>query len=161
MTGRRAGTGYAVECTRLPDQRTLVVRDTVATAQIPDFLGAAFALVAEVAREDGIPISGPPFARVHPEGNDTLAFEAGFPVSGVALGQGKVKASHLPGSLVLRTTHVGSYEGTPGAHEALGDFAASHGLEPAGDAWEVYLSEPDVAVPRTTVVLPVVASAPG
>jgi effector-binding domain-containing protein len=33
-------------------------------------------------------------------------------------------------------------------------YAAQHGLAPAGDAWEVYLDEPDVAQPRTLVVLP-------
>lgn len=155
MTGPARGTAYRVERTTLSDQRTLVVRGTVGAQDIPDFMGRAFARVAEVARQDGIALVGLPFGRFRPSGDGRLDLEAGFPVAGVVLGQGDVKASHLPGGPVLRTTHLGDYSGTPGAHEALHEFAASHGLRPAGDAWEVYLSEPDVPEPKTLVVLPV------
>jgi effector-binding domain-containing protein len=154
MTGHDQG-DYAVERTSLPEQHTLVVRSTVSPAEIPAFMGAAFGRVSEVARADGMPISGPPFARVRPEDDGALTLEAGFPVGGVVLGQGDVKASHLPGGPVLRTTHLGDYAGTSRAYQALADYASEHGLRPAGDAWEVYLSEPDDAVPRTLVILPV------
>ena len=157
MTGQG---DYAIERTTLSEQHTLVVRGTIAAGEVPAFMGGAFARVSDVARADGIPLSGPPFARVHPEGDSLLALEVGFPVSGVVLGQGEVKASHLPSGPALRTTHLGDYAGTARAHQALTDFAAQHGLRPSGDAWEVYLSGPDVAVPRTLVVLPVEATRP-
>jgi effector-binding domain-containing protein len=149
---------YAVERATLTKRPTLVLRGTIPATQVPAFMGSAFARVSQVARADGIPISGPPFARVHPEGDRELTLEVGFPVSGVVLGQGEVKASHLPSGQVLRTTHLGDYAGTARAHEALTAFASRHGLHASGDAWEVYLSEPDVAVPRTLVVLPVEAA---
>lgn len=146
--------GYDVEPITLHDQQTLVMRDTVDEEGIAPFMGAAFTRVAEVAQQDGMFVCGPPFARVRPEPGGEIDLEVGFPVSGMVLGQGDVKASHLPGGPALRTTHRGDYSRSREAHEALYAYAAQHGLAPAGDAWEVYLDEPDVAQPRTLVVLP-------
>jgi len=152
--GPGVASGYDVEQVTLQDQPTLVVRDTVDQEGIGPFVGAAFARVAEVAQQDGMYVSGPPFARIRPEPGGTFHLEVGFPVSGMVLGQGDVKASHLPGGPALRTTHHGDYSRSRAAHEALAAYAAEHGLTPAGDAWEVYLDGPDVEVPRTVVVLP-------
>lgn len=151
---RGSGLAYEVEQVTLHDQPTLVVRDTVDEAGIGPFVGAAFARVAEVAGQDGMHVSGPPFVRLRPDADGAFELEAGFPVSGMVLGQGDVKASHLPGGPALRTTHRGDYARSRDAHEALHGYAAQHGLVPAGDAWEVYLDGPDVAQPRTVVVLP-------
>ncbi|GAA4716679.1 hypothetical protein GCM10025782_12090 [Pedococcus ginsenosidimutans] len=146
--------GYEVEQVTLQDQPTLVMRRTVDGQGIAPFMGAAFARVAEVAQQDGMFVCGPPFARVRPEPGGEVDLEVGFPVSGMVLGQGDVKASHLPGGPALRTTHRGDYSRSRVAHEALSAYAAQHGMAPAGDAWEVYLDGPDVAEPRTLVVLP-------
>lgn len=155
MTSAAMPSEFHVESATLREQAALVVRGTVGQAHIGSFLGDALARVSEVARADGMNLSGPPFARVHPESDGRLSLEAGFPVSGMLLGQGDVKASHLPAGVVLRTTHRGDYGQAWKAHDALHAFAAGHGLRPAGDAWEVYLDSPDVVSPRTLVVLPV------
>jgi effector-binding domain-containing protein len=159
MTSPTRPTTYEIESATLQTQPVLVVRGVVTMAQVGEFLGGAFERVSDVARADGIPVSGPPFARLHPEPDGRFAVEAGFPVSGVLLGQGEVRAAHLPGGPALRTTHRGSYERAGDAHEALQEYAAAHGLRPDGDAWEVYLDGPDVRQPRTVVVLPVQAAA--
>ena len=153
MTGDTTTSGYQVEAVTLHDEPTLVVRGTVEAGNVALFMQGAFSRVARVAGGDGMHIAGAPFARVHPTGT-TLEVEAGFPVSGVALGQGDVKVSHLPGGTALRTTHRGPYAQSRLAHEALYAYAAEHHLTPAGDAWEVYLDTPDVPQPRTVVVLP-------
>jgi effector-binding domain-containing protein len=153
--GRGGTAAYEVEEVTLHAQPTLVMRATVAQAGIGAFVGAAFERVTEVAGQDGMYVSGPPFARIHPEPDGRFRLEVGFPVSGMLLGQGDVKASHLPGGPGLRTMHRGDYARSGEAHEALGVYATQHGLTPAGDSWEVYLDGPDVAVPRTLVVLPV------
>jgi effector-binding domain-containing protein len=146
---------YQVESVTLHEQPVLVVRGSVAESRFAPFLGEAFGHVGGVAAGDGMYVSGPPFARIHPEADGTFTVEAGFPVSGMLLGQGDVKASHLPGGRALRTTHQGGYAEVHRAHEALHAYARDHGLEPGGDAWEVYLDGPEVAQPRTVVVLPV------
>lgn len=158
MTSETTTSGYQVETVTLHDEPTLVLHGTVAGGQVATFMQEAFAHVARVAGSDGMHIAGPPFARVHPEDDGTLEVEAGFPVSGVALGQGDVKVSHLPGGTALRTTHRGAYAQSRLAHEALHAYAAEHHLTPAGDAWEVYLDTPDVPQPRTVVVLPTLAA---
>jgi effector-binding domain-containing protein len=132
-----------------------VVRGTIGQSQFGSFLGGAFARVSAVAPADGMYVSGPPFARLHPEPDGTFTVEAGFPVSGMLLGQGDVKATHLPGGSALRTTHRGGYAETRNAHQALHAYASAHGMSPTGDAWEVYLDGPDVTQPRTLVVLPI------
>lgn len=151
---------YEVEQVTLQDQPTLVVRDTVEEPAIGAFVGAAFARVAQVAGQDGIYLAGPPFARIRPEPDGSFVLEVGFPVSGMVLGQGDVKASHLPGGPALQTLHHGDYAKSREAHAALSAHAARHGLAPAGDAWEVYLDGPDAEEPRTLVVLPTQTAEP-
>ena len=155
MTGETKPSEYQVEAVRLSEQPTLVVRARVGQDQLGSFIGGAFVRVREVAEADGIYVSGPPFARLGQEADGRLLVEAGFPVSGMLLGQGDVKASHLPGGPALQTIHRGGYAEARNAHQTLHAFAARQGMTPAGDAWEVYLDGPDVAQPRTLVVLPV------
>lgn len=145
---------YLIEAAELRSQATLVVRGQVSPTELGDFLGSGFAQVAEVAREDGMSIGGPPFARFHPV-DDGWDVEAGFPVGGMLLGQAQVKASRLPGGPVLRTVHVGAYTDTERAHQALQDWAEEHDLEPNGDPWEVYLDVVGGTSPHTEVVLPI------
>lgn len=158
MTSATKPFEYEIESTTLHEQATLVVRGAVSESELGAFIGGAFAHTGEVAGADGMYVSGPPFARLHPQPDGTFEVEAGFPVSGMLLGQGDVRASRLPGGLALRTTHRGGYAEAAHAHEALHSFAAGHDLAPAGDAWEVYLDPPEVAEPRTVVVLPVRAA---
>lgn len=154
MSDDTTTSGYRVETVTLHDEPTLVVRGTVQAGQAGAFVSDAFSRVARVAGGDGMHIAGAPFARVHQEEDGSLDIEAGFPVSGVALGQGEVKVSHLPAGPALRTTHRGDYGSAHLALEALHAYAAGHHLTPTGDAWEVYLDTPDVPQPRTVVVLP-------
>lgn len=150
-----AGTpGYQIETVTLHEQPVLAVHGTVQDSEVGEFVGQAFERVAKVASEDGMHISGAPFARIHPAPEGALEIEAGFPVTGVGLGQGDVQADHLPGGQALRTLHRGSYAQAQLAHEALHTFASEHAMTPVGDAWEVYLDGPEVAQPRTLVVLP-------
>jgi effector-binding domain-containing protein len=146
---------YEVESVTLHEQPVLVVRGTVGESEFGPFLGDAFSHVGQVAADDGMSVAGPPFARIHPEADGCFTVQAGFPVSGMFLGQGEVKASHLPGGPALQTLHRGGYAQAHLAHEAVQAFASEHGLSPDGDAWEVYLDGPAVDQPRTLVVQPV------
>jgi effector-binding domain-containing protein len=155
MTNATKPSEYLIESATLAEQPALVVRDTIGEREFAAFLAGAFGRVSEVAQSDGMYLSGPPFARLHPEPDGTFGVEAGFPVSGMLLGQGDVKASHLPGGPALRTLHRGGYAEARSAHAVLYAYASRHGLSPAGDAWEVYLDGAEVAEPRTLVVLPI------
>jgi effector-binding domain-containing protein len=51
---------------------------------------------------------------------------------------GRVVASTLPAGQVAMTVHRGSYAGLASAHQAVLDWCAAHGRQPAGPRWEVY-----------------------
>ena len=86
-----------------------------------------------------------PFARYHPTGDDRFEVEAGFPASTPTSGEGEVEPSDLPGGLAAVTVHTGPYDTIGPTYEALRAWVQEHGGEPVGDAWEVYLTEPDDA----------------
>ena len=102
MTGETKPSEYQVEAVRLSEQPALVVRATVGQDQLGSFIGGAFVRVREVAEADGTYVSGPPFARLGQEADGRLLVEAGFPVRGMLLGEGDVKASRLPGGRCCR-----------------------------------------------------------
>ncbi len=51
---------------------------------------------------------------------------------------GRVTASTLPAGRAATTVHRGSYAGLAAAHDAVHDWCATQGLQPAGPRWEVY-----------------------
>src|SRR5579859_6731988 len=51
---------------------------------------------------------------------------------------GRVVASALPKGPVAMTVHRGPYAGLSTAHQAVLDWCAAQGLQPAGPRWEVY-----------------------
>ena len=91
-------------------------------------------------------------------GEGRLEVEAGFPVSSPIEPNGDVQPSELPGGQVAVTVHVGPYDQMEPAYQALASWVTDHGGELAGDAWEVYFSdpstEPDPATWRTEIVQP-------
>ena len=143
---------YDISLVTLHEQPAAVVRAHVTADQIASFVGGAFGEVAQVAARRGTQVTGTPFARYHltAEGFD---IEAGFPV-GAAVTEGRVETTTLPGGRAVRILHRGSYAEVGAAYEAGREWMAEHGYEPASDPWETYLDEPDVAEPRTEVLMP-------
>jgi effector-binding domain-containing protein len=141
-------------------QPTAVVRATLTVPEIGGWFGPTLGRVAGWLGSRGIAIVGPPFARYHeldPE-HERFEVEAGFPVATPVEGDGEVSASSLPGGPHATTLHVGPYEGLGAAYDALLAWIVEQGGEPAGDAWEVYESDPveqpDPTTWRTQVYWP-------
>ena len=122
--------------------------------EIPTFLTAAYSMVPATIAQQGLRLTGPPYARYRFEEDGTVDVEAGFPISGAMARTSDVGPGTLPGGHVITTLHVGAYEEVGGAYDALETFLSENGLETAGAAWECYLDEPDVAEPRTKVYQP-------
>jgi effector-binding domain-containing protein len=89
---------------------------------------------------------------------DRFEVEAGAPVPSRVDGEGGVRPSSLPGGQVAVTLHIGPYDAMRPAYEALLRWIGEQGGEPVGDAWEVYLSDPerypDPATWQTQIVQP-------
>jgi effector-binding domain-containing protein len=145
---------YEIQVADLQEQHVALVRGHISVAEIPTFLGNAFTQVPAVAAQQGLRLTGAPYARYRFAPDGTLDAEAGFPVSGVVAPAGQVEPGTLPGGTVARTLHVGSYDTVADAYGAAESYLTDNGYEPAGVAWECYLDEPDVPTPRTEVFLP-------
>jgi effector-binding domain-containing protein len=146
-------TTYEVELVQLEPQRSAVVRGTVSPEEIPAFLGGVFGEVLGTLAEQGLAVAGPPFARYVPVGSD-FEVEAGFPSTGVVATAGRVVPGELPGGPAARVLHTGDYGAVAGAYAAAEEWVATHGHVATGPPWESYLDEPQVAAPRTLVLLP-------
>jgi effector-binding domain-containing protein len=78
--------------------------------------------------------------------------EIGVLVSGTFQPEGPVIPSALPAGEVATATHRGDYAKLEVTHEAVRDYAAAHGREPAGPCWEIYgHSRPDPGDAETEV----------
>lgn len=144
---------YDVELVDLPLQQVAVVRGHVSVAEIPGFLGAAFGDVIQALSAQGLAPAGPPFGRFV-AATDGFDVEAGFPVNGDATPAGRVVAGELPGGPAARAMHRGSYGEVAAAYRAVSDWVDEHGYVATAPPWESYLDGPEVAEPRTVVVLP-------
>jgi effector-binding domain-containing protein len=142
-----------IESVELPPQPVAVVRDHVASPDLPEFLGAAFEESLAVLTGQGHTPAGPPFARYHPRG-DGFDVEAGFPASGSVTAAGRVIGAELPGGNAVQVLYHGPYDKVTEAYEAGERWLADQGFTASGLPWESYLDEPDVAEPRTVVRLP-------
>ena len=139
-------------------QVTAVARAALSVAELGPWLGKTYAVIAGLLAAQGAGPAGPPFARFHPLGGGRFEVEAGFPAGRLIDGSGDVQPSGLPGGQVAVTVHIGPYDQMEPAYQALVSWVGEHGGELAGDAWEVYFSdpsaEPDPATWRTEVVQP-------
>lgn len=154
---------YVIESAVLAEQPAAVVRTTIAVAGIAGWIGGAYRATAAYLSQEGAGPAGPPFARFHCVGENRFEVEAGFPSTRVVPGDEAVRPATLPGGPAAQTLHVGPYDEMTPAYDGLLAWIRDHGGEPAGDAWEVYYSdpavEPDPATWRTLIVQPYRAGA--
>jgi effector-binding domain-containing protein len=149
---------YDIQTTTRTSQPTAVAATTLAVEEIPSWLGKAYSAVAKTLAAQGTQPAGPPFARYHKLSEGRFEVEAGFPVLAAIKADGEVRPSSLPGGMAATTMHVGSYGEMEPGYEALAMWVKERGQEIAGDAWEIYMSdpaeEPDPAEWRTEIVQP-------
>ncbi|MFC3890753.1 GyrI-like domain-containing protein [Lentzea rhizosphaerae] len=149
---------YDIHPQILSEQPTAVAEATLAVPEIGPWLTKTYNDIAAVLAGCGIEPTGAPFARYHRLGDGRFRVEAGYPV-GVAIDRADgVHPSALPGGPAARTVHLGPYEAMESAYGALTSWVRARGGDIAGDAWEIYFSdpevEPDPAAWRTGVVQP-------
>jgi effector-binding domain-containing protein len=132
------------EIVDLAPQEAVAVRGEVAIADLPGFFERAFHEAAEAASASGAEVVGPPFAFYPEMPTDTVAVEAGFPVSAPVDTHGNAHRFLLPGGRAVRAIHAGPYETMVKTYDALQRWMAERGLRPSVGMWESYLSDPEV-----------------
>lgn len=144
---------YEIELVDLAPQHVAIVCGHVTPPELPEFLGAAFDEVRQALGRQGLAPAGPPFGRYRPT-RDGFDVEAGFPATGPVKPSGRVTSCTLPGGPAARALHRGAYTSVGAAYAAVADWLGGHGFRPAGEPWESYLDDPEVAEPRTLVHQP-------
>jgi effector-binding domain-containing protein len=149
-----------IETRTLTEQSTAVCLATLPVADIGPWLSGAYGRVAGLLGAQAAGPAGPPFARYHLLGDERFEIEAGFPSMRPVEPSDEVKASSLPGGPAAFVVHIGPYDEMGPAYEALTAWMRDRGVEPNGDKWEVYLSdpvaEPDPSTWRTEIYAPYV-----
>jgi effector-binding domain-containing protein len=149
---------YDIQTTTRTSQPTAVADTSLTVEEIGSWLGKAYGAVAATLARQGTYPAGPPFARYHKLSDGHFEVEAGFPVTAPIKADGEVRPSSLPGGTAATTMHIGSYDEMEPGYQALASWVKERGQELAGDAWEVYLTdpseEPDPANWRTEIVQP-------
>ncbi len=144
----------------LNEQPTLAISGKARADEISDFLGNAFGAVAALIERKGLDYGGAPYAKYRPLDGEFSEFEieAGFPVLGLAEGEGEVLASTLPAGPAVVLTYLGPYDGMRPAYEAIEQWLGDNRAQADGPAWEVYYSdpatEPDPSTWRTDIFQP-------
>ncbi|PTR27403.1 effector-binding domain-containing protein [Rhodococcus sp. OK519] len=147
---------YHIRLEERDEQPAAAVCGDVPVEDIAGFIGGAFRQVVAAAEESGIRLAGPPFARYRPLPGGSWNIEAGFPLTRAIETTGRVEPTSLPAGPAVTTLHVGAYDSVEPAYIALTSWITEHGFVTVGEAWECYLDDPDVADPRTEIVMPVV-----
>ncbi len=132
------------EIVELEPQEAIAVRGDVVVAELPRFFERAFHEAAEAANACGIQIIGPPFGFYPEMPAETVAVEAGFPVSTPAKAHGSAHRFVLPGGRAVHVIHTGPYDTMEKTYNDLQAWMAVQGLHPAPAMWESYLSDPEV-----------------
>lgn len=132
------------EIVEIEPQEAIAVRGDVPFGELPAFFERAFHEAAGAAGECGVEIVGPPFGFYPEMPTETVAVEAGFPVSATATPDGPTHRLVLPGGRVVRATHIGPFDTMGETYEQLSSWMAERGLQPAVGMWESYLSDPEI-----------------
>lgn len=135
----------------LEPQEAIAVRGEVPFDELSAFFERAFQEAAEAAQAAGVEIVGPPFGFYPHAPSETVAVEAGFPVSAPAEPTGG-RAHHivLPGGRAIEALHVGTFDTLGRSYGELASWMAGEGLKPSAGMWESYLSDPQAQPDPTT-----------
>jgi len=142
-----------VELVDLEPQEAGVIMGRVPALDLPAFLGAAFAEVAQALGEQHLGPVGPPFGRYTP-GPDGFDVEAGFPAASHVAPSGRVVPITLPGGTAARFLYRGDYAGIGQAYAGVEAWVEERDFVSAGRPWECYLDDPGVPEPRTEIYVP-------
>ena len=128
----------------LEPQDAIAVRGDVKIADLPRFFERAFHEAAEAAAASGVEIVGPPFGFYPEMPTETVAVEAGFPVSAPVEANGNAHHIVLPGGRAVQAMHVGPFDTLETSYDQLQSWMTEHDLQPAAAMWECYVSDPQV-----------------
>lgn len=132
---------------------------------ISQALAAAYGKLGAFMQTNGLRQSAARVAITRFYDESGWGFEAAVPYTGSDEARAKAKAAgsgikvaQTYAGKVVKATHIGPYEGLPDTYRQLEDYVAANKLEPNGQSWEQYVTDPQSTPPeqlRTDVFMPV------
>jgi effector-binding domain-containing protein len=129
------GMEYDVRLEQLGSHPLAVVRRRASSKELARVVPDACGLVWGVVRAQKITGAGRHVALYW---DDQINLEVGVELETPFAGHGEVVGSATPAGAVATTTHLGPYGRLHEAHQAVRQWCADHGYEPAGPSWEIY-----------------------
>jgi effector-binding domain-containing protein len=155
-----------VEIKELPEQHVLRIRQQATMEELPTLIPAAIGELQAQMKSVGATEQGPVGVLYSfPDDTGVMRFDTYWPVEAGVEGAGRIEAVTLPACVAVSYLHRGPYEELHRSHMALHELLAEHGVEAAGEAREIYLTDPaevpDPADYETLVQLQVVPETAG
>lgn len=133
------------------ESQTLVYFRGISTQATPDIVEdfeAAYGAVESFIAEHSLEVTGPPLAINTLWEDNTYGYDAGSIVTagpqGEVAADSPVQVQQMYAGKVLRAVHYGSYDDMPQTYDQIEAFVATHGYAENGDAWDVWITDPDV-----------------
>jgi effector-binding domain-containing protein len=150
---------YEFATHQVPATGIISIRDQIASDSLPAFLGGAFPELFTFAVRHGVATIGPPFVLYHAFGPDGIDAEVCVPGAAPGPTDDRIRSRTLPACEIVRTLHVGPYEGLGSAYAALTEWVTDHGYACAAPVRERYLTGVTDDVPpsayRTELDMPI------
>ncbi len=150
-----------IEVTEVLSMPALSVKDSVYVTDIGTFLETYYPMLYMYALRNETSPTGHPYAVYH-EPWDSLGMnfiEAGITTTKQISGENEIQSVMSPGGKAVKAIYFGPYEDVSPVYRAIKQYMEVLKLEPAGNPWEVYITdptqEPDPAKLETIVYFPV------
>lgn len=131
-----------MEIGKREEMKTLVQRLRCSVDELPMEMGRVYGEIAAYMEEKGITTAGAPFAIYHNMDMQALEIEIGFPITGKAQGEGKIKAGAIPGGRTASHTHKGSYQKMEESYNKLISFVQERNEQAQEWTYEFYMNDP-------------------
>lgn len=130
-----------IEQVELATTTLAVARERVPMDGLAEFYDRAYRQVAEALGAAGVAPTGPAVGWYADMPTDTVDVAAGFPVPAAAVVDG-VELLTVPGGTAAVGTFQGPYDGLPDAWSKVAAWCREQDVQPRGDFWEEYVTEP-------------------
>jgi effector-binding domain-containing protein len=136
------------ELVELVPQPSLSIRVVTTAQYLPEIFANGFGEIMQYLQEFKQLIAGRPYAKYYNLDLRNLDVEFGIPIQQRFSGRDNIQASETPSGKAITCLHTGPYSEVEPSYHALVEWIKDNGYEAAGQAYEVYLNDPENTPPE-------------